>query len=155
MLDQRHGRPETCGRPGQANNLATRKNQYSSNPLGLGECWKILLNARAQIADNFRIFAYGNLSLIAPHFDINDVLAPRTGCRPLQLLGCPAPDHFANSTAELQLQTPDRPRSPFYSTTDGMDAGENKTLHPIPEGNHPILRPSKPHPSHYTQLSGR
>ena len=77
MLDQRYGRPEICGRPGQANNLATRKNQYS-NPLGLGQCWQILLNARAQIADNFRIFASGNLSLIAPHFDMNDVLATRT-----------------------------------------------------------------------------
>lgn len=155
MLDRRHGQPETCERPGKANNLATRKNQYSSNPLGLGQCWQILLKARAQIPDNFRIFAYGNLSLIAPHFEINDVLAPRTGWRPLQLLGCPAPDHFENGTTELQLQTPGRPQSPFYSTTDTTDAGENKTLHPIPEGYPPILRPSKSYPRHYTQLSGR
>jgi len=84
---------------------------------------------------------YGNLSLIAPHFDINDVLVPHTGWRPLQLLGCPTPDHFANGTAELQLQTPDRPRSPFYSTINGMDGAENKTLHPTPEENHQFSDP--------------
>ena len=50
----KHGRPETCGRPGQANNLALLKTEIIYTFFGLGQDWQNFLKARAQTADNFR-----------------------------------------------------------------------------------------------------
>ena len=50
----KHGRPETCGRPGQANNLALLKTEIIYTFFGLGQAWQNFLKARAQTADNFR-----------------------------------------------------------------------------------------------------
>ena len=73
------GRPETCWRPGLANNLAPLKTDILFN---LGQGWRNFLKARAETADNFRrnSFVCGNLSLLAPYFRIFQWRGTPGGC---------------------------------------------------------------------------
>jgi hypothetical protein len=50
--DSKKGRPETCRRPGQFNNLAPHKTNILQIFV-LGQGWRTFLRARAQTSDNF------------------------------------------------------------------------------------------------------
>jgi len=78
------GRPETCWRPGLANNLAPLKTDILFN---LVQGWGKFLRTRAETADNFQrnSFAYANLSLLARYFR----LFQRRGARVTARFGPP------------------------------------------------------------------
>ena len=63
--------------------MAPLKNRYFANSFSLGQCWRTILKALAEISDNFQrnSLACGNLGVYWRHisFYSTDILAPNAG----------------------------------------------------------------------------